>query len=330
MSVQSNAGKPPLHLGANVFGISFGLAGFAQAWSAASMLTRVATWPADALWILTAAVWLVTVIGYSANIVAGSRWRAQLMDPVHAPFTALVFIVPMMLGVTLAGHARGFGEAVFVVALIGTVLLGGWLTGEWIVADMRLAQWHPGYFLPTVAGGLIAAAGGATLGFRSLAYLMFGYGVICWLLLGTILLLRLFVEPALPVALLPTVAIDFAPPVVAGNAWFALNGGRLDVVALLIAGYGLLMLLVQIRLVPAYLRVPFGPGTWAFAFSYAAAFTVTIRWLAAEHVHRQQDWTYVLLAVITAGIGVLVARTVVGLATDTFLPRLPSEEPAVS
>jgi tellurite resistance protein len=330
MSVQASAGKPPLHLGANVFGISFGLAGLAQAWSAASMLTRVPTWPGDVLWILTAAVWLVTVIGYSANVIAGSRWRTQLMDPVHAPFTALAFVVPMMLGVTLAGQARGFGEAVFVVALIGTVLIGGWLTGEWIVADMRLEQWHPGYFLPTTAGGLIAAAGSATLGFRSLAYLMFGYGVICWLLLGSILLLRLFVEPALPVALLPTVAIDFAPPVVAGNAWFAINGGHLDVVALLLAGYALLMLLVQVRLIPAYLRVPFGPGIWAFAFSYAAAFTIAIRWLAAEHVHRQQDWTYVLLAVITAGIGALLVRTGIGLATDTFLPRLPSEEPAVA
>ena len=180
-------------------------------------------------------MWLVTVIGYSANVIAGSRWRTQLTDPVHAPFTALAFVIPMMLGVTLAGQARGFGEAVFVVGLIGTVLVGGRLTGEWIVADMRLAQWHPGYFLPTVAGGLIAAGG----------------------------------------------------------------------------------------------RVPFGPGVWAaFAFSYAAAFTVAIRWLAAEHVHRQQGWTYVLLAVITAGIGALLVRTGIGLATDTFLPRLPSEAPA--
>jgi hypothetical protein len=47
-------------------------------------------------------------------------------------------------------------------------------TMKWIVADLQLAQWHPGcpprnthpgYFLPTVAGGLIAAAGSAALGY---------------------------------------------------------------------------------------------------------------------------------------------------------------------
>jgi tellurite resistance protein len=319
------AGRAPLHLEAHLFAISFGLAGLAQSWSVAATLTDSPAWPGDALWVLTAAVWLVTVAGFIVNVTAGTRWRSLLADPVYGPFLALVFIVPMLFGAALAGHARGFGEVVFFAALIATVLIGGWMTGEWIVNDTQLGQWHPGYFLPTVAGGLIASACCAELGYPTLARLMFGYGVLCWLVLNSIVLQRLFIQPALPAPLLPTMAIELAPPVVAGSAWFEINGGNTDIVALMLAGYAILMALVQVRLTPVYVRAPFGPGSWAFAFAYAAAFTVSIRWLAAGHVHQQQVWTYLLLAVITAAIGALSIRTIADLARDNFLPRARSE-----
>jgi tellurite resistance protein len=174
-----------------------------------------------------------------------------------------------------------------------------------------------------VAGGLVAAGGSAVLGFPLLARLMFGYGSVCWLVLGSVVLARLFTQPLLPPALRPTMAIEVAPPVVAGSAWFAMNGNRPDTVAAVLAGYGALMVLVQLRLVPAYAAAPFGPGTWAFSFSYAAAFAVAIRWLAAGDVPGRRTATYVLLAVVSAMILALVVRTVSALARATFLPRRP-------
>jgi tellurite resistance protein len=149
---------------------------------------------------------------------------------------------------------------------------------------------------------------------------MFGYGTICWLILGTIILLRLFTAPALPVPLRPTIAIEVAPPVVAGNAWFLLNGGHVDAVAAGLAGYAVLMVLVQLRLIPVYRRVPFGPGWWAFSFSYAAAFTVSVNWLAAGRVPGRTGWTVAVLAVLTLGIVALAVPTVRRLARGTFFP----------
>jgi len=131
----------------------------------------------------------------------------------------------------------------------------------------------------------------------------------------------LFTQPSLPAALMPTLAIELAPPVVAGNAWFGINGNQPDTVAYLLAGYALLMVLVQIRLIPVYARLPFAAGMWAFSFSYAAAFTTGLRWLAAEHVAGQRPLTYGLLAVITAGFLALAVRTVVALVQGTLLPR---------
>ncbi|AGZ44060.1 potassium-tellurite ethidium and proflavin transporter [Actinoplanes friuliensis] len=267
------------------------------------------------------------MIWYARDVVRGGRLRTELKDPVFAPFTALVVIVPMLLGVALGGHARAAGEAVFLVALVLTVALGGWLSGEWIIADLQLAQWHPGYFLPTVAGGLIAAGGSAAFGHGTLAMLMFGYGVICWLVLGSIILLRLFTAPTLPMALRPTIAIEVAPPAVAGNAWFLINGGHLDAISAGLAGYAVLMVLVQLRMIPVYRQVPFGPGWWAYSFSYAAVVTLAVGWLGAEPVPGRTAWIAVLLGVLTVAVVALSIPTVRRLAQGSYLPST-AREPA--
>ena len=64
----------------------------------------------------------------------------------------------------------------------------------------------------------------AALGFAGLARLLFGHGATCWIILGSIILVRLFTRPALPAPLVPTSAIELAPPAFAGAAWFTING----------------------------------------------------------------------------------------------------------
>ncbi|MFF7604981.1 TDT family transporter [Streptomyces parvulus] len=310
-------------LAPNLFGISFGTAGLAQLWTLARHTTAVPEWPGVALWITAAVLWALTAAAYFANAASQKRLRSEPAHPTTGPFTALFPIIPMLLGVALAPYAGSAGKVVFVIGLVGTIAVGAWLTGAWIRLEMRLTDWHPGYFLPTVAGGLIAAGCAATFGWVRLSQLMFGYGTVCWFVLGSILLIRLFTQAALPAALLPTIAIEFAPAVVASNAWFTMNGGRADLVATALAGYALLMALVQLALTGTYRKAPFGPPYWSFAFSYAVGFTVTIRWLQAEHVPARTEITYALLGVATLAYGALFARTALGLVRGTFLPRLP-------
>jgi tellurite resistance protein len=305
----------------NVFGIAFGLSGLAEAWDVAARGTAIPAAVADVLWIVAAVVWLASLALYLTDVVRGQRLRTELSDPVFAPFVAVAAIVPMLLGGALTEHARAAGVGLFVAALVATVLLGAWLTGTWILGDLRLEQWHPGYFLPTVAGGLLASGTAASTGLPGLGWLMFGYGVVCWLVLGSILLTRLFTQPRLPLGLVPTMAIEVAPPVVAGAAWFALDGGVADPVAIAIAGYAGLMVLVQLRLVPLYRTVPFGLGWWAFSFSYCAVVVDGLRWLAAARTPDLTPWSAVLLAVASAAILALVVRSVTAVARGTFLPR---------
>jgi tellurite resistance protein len=317
-----------LHLPANLFAVAFGVAGLAQAWSAVTQLAGASEWPGDVLWIVAAVIWLVTLAAYLANVGAQRRWKTELSDPTFGPFTALIFIVPMLLGARLAEQARGAGEVVFGCGAVLVVLVGAWISGGWIIVDGDIRRWHPGYFLPTAAGGLLAGGASAALGFTRLSYVLFGLGITSFVVLASIISLRLYVEPSLPRPLLPTIAIELAPPVVAGNSWFAINGGKVDTLAAILAGLSLLMLLVQLRLIPLYRRATFGPGFWAFSFPFAAAVTYGVHWLAVEHVRSGTALGYALVGLLTAGFALLAARTVTGLIHGTFLPRVPAADQA--
>lgn len=311
-----------LHLTANLVAVAFGMAGLAQAWSTVTRLAGAPDWPGNVLWIVAALTWLVTLAGYLANVAAQRRWKTELSDPTFGPFTALIVIVPMLLGIPLAEQARSAGEGVFGCGAILTVLAGAWITAGWITLDGDIRRWHPGYYLPTAAGGLLAGGGSAALGLTTLSHVLFGMGIGCFLVLASIISQRLFVVPALPPPLLPTLAIEVAPPAVAGNSWLAINGGRADTPAAVLAGFTVLILLVQLRLISLCRRAPFGPGFWAFSFPFAAAVTFGVHWLAAEHVGGGTALGYVLVGILTAGFALLAARTVIGLIDGTFLPRV--------
>ncbi|GIH14935.1 hypothetical protein [Rugosimonospora africana] len=319
------SGKRPLQLPASLFAIAFGMAGLAQAWSTVTRLAGDSSWPANALWIVTAVVWLITLVAYLSNVAARHR-KAELSDLTFGPFTALIVIVPMLLGAPLAQQAKRAGEVVFICGAILMVLVGAWITGGWVTLDGDIQRWHPGYFLPTAAGGLLAGGESAMLGFTTLSRVLFGLGLGCFLILASIISYRLFVVAALPPPLLPTIAIELAPPVVAGSAWFAINGNRVDMFAGILAGFSGLMLAVQLRLIALYRRAKFGPGFWAFSFPFAAAVTDGVHWLAAEHVPGRGAIAYALVGVLSAGFVFLAARTVVGLANGTFLPRVPAAD----
>jgi tellurite resistance protein len=240
-----------------------------------------------------------------------------------APFISLLFIVPVLLSVPLAEQARGAGEVVFGCAAALTVLFGGWITGDWIARNGEIRRWHPGYYLPAAAGGLIAAGASAALGFTTLSHVLFGLGVGTYLLLGSIIGQRLFVVPELPPALLPTIAIELAPSVAAADSWFAINGGRVDTTVAVISGFAVLMLLAQLRLIPLYRTAPFGPAYWAFSFPVAAAVTCGLHWLDAEHVPGATGLGYAVVGLLSAGYLLLAARTAVALVNGTFLLRVP-------
>jgi len=146
-----------------------------------------------------------------------------------------------------------------------------------------------------------------------------GIGMITWLMLGPIILNRLYFRPGLPAALIPTLAIVIVPSVIAGNAYFVLTGGRIDLLAYVLAGYTVLMALVQLRLAPLYFKLTFSPGFWAFTFSYAATAAYALRWIHLAQFAGAAILGYVVLAAITLFVGGIALRSLVALRQGKFL-----------
>jgi tellurite resistance protein len=307
------------------FGIGFGLVGLAGMWLAAADAGLTPFWIGNALLALAALVWLAVIGGYSAYALSHrDTLRTDLTHPVLAPFVSLALITPMVLaarGVEPFAHTTGTVLVDVFIAL--TVLHGAWFTGQLIYAEYSVDQLHPGYFLPTVAGGLVAATSAAEMGQHQLGVVLFGYGVICWAILGSMILGRLIFRPALPPPLQPTLAIEIAPAAVASLGWFALGDGRIDGVAQFLAGYGVLMVLAQIRLLPAFLGLRFALGFWSFTFAWAAVGTSALHGIVEARPAGWISLAWVVLAAISALIGGIAVRTVIALRKGHLFPRAP-------
>ncbi|MDH6589929.1 tellurite resistance protein [Streptomyces sp. SAI-133] len=330
-ATEQSAGSPPRPIPLNFFGMPFGLLGVASTWLTAANYQRAPRAVGEALLLLAAAVWLLITIAYFARAVRLRSLVKDLTDPVAGPFASLCLITPMVIAAYgLYPHARLAGQVVVDIFLVLVVLLGGWFTGQWIYGGLDLDRFHPGFFLPTVAGGLLASVSAATVGQHRLGVAMLGLGAICWLILGSVIMARLLLRPMLPPPLQPTLAIEVAPAAVASLAYFALFGDSIDTVAAFLGGYGVLMVLAQLRLLPAFLKLKFMPSTWAFTFSWAAAVTVGIHWVERLRPPGAGAYTYVLLGLITVFVAGIAVRTVMAAVRRQLLPAAPPVQAAVS
>jgi tellurite resistance protein len=302
----------------NLFGIALGMAGLALAWHAAGPLLGIPQTVPDALDVLAAVLWLVLVGAY---LLQGPRViLADLRDPVLSPFVSASAITAMILAAALAQDAFTAGRVLVIVFLAATIAIGGWLTGQWMTGGIEPDSLHPGYLLPTAAGGLIGANAAAQVHLHALAEASFGIGVICWVLLSSMIMKRLFAGPALPSALGPTMAIELGVATVAGSAYFAVAGRTVSFLACALAGYAVLMAVVQVRLIPVYRRLSFTPGFWSFAFAYAAAASDALGWLAISRPPGTTGYAIVVITLLTGFVAWIAFRTVVLAVRGQLFP----------
>ncbi|MEO6999359.1 MAG: hypothetical protein ABI112_14860 [Terracoccus sp.] len=323
---------PPRRIPLNVFGMGFGLAGLATSWRIAADLDLSSHWVSDILAAVATVGWAGSVVAYLRYAVATSGALSRdLHDMTAGPFVSLAVITPILLVADgIAPYSQVVAAVVIDVLAVLVLLLGGWFTGFWMRGGTELDRLHPGYFLPTVAGGLVASAGLAEVGQQRFAEVMLGLGLVCWAIIGSMILGRLIFRPPLPDALAPTLAIEVAPAAVASLAHFFANGGQVDFFAAVLAGYGLLMVTAQLPLLPRYLRLSFSLGTWAFTFSWTAVAGATLFWIDSTRFVGDRVGSYLVLAAITGLVGGIAARTVLAAFHGRLLPAVvAASEPAL-
>jgi tellurite resistance protein len=314
--------KPARSIPLNFFGIPFGLLGLADCWLVAANFGLAPVMIGRLLVAVAVIVWVV--VGYAH--LRGMRadhvsLGTNLADQIAGPFASLAVIMPMLAAADALYPLTHTAGTVVVDVLIGaTVVLSGWFMGQWIYRPLELAKVHPGYFLPSVAGGLVASASAGLIGQLRLAEMLFGLGLMSWIVLGSVILGRLVVGPPLPGPLMPTIAIEVAPAAVATFAAFVIDGHRVDTLVRVLAGYGVFMIIAQLRLLPAYRRLSFMPSFWAFTFSWAAVTFAGLFWLGVTRPTGWRAESYVALTLITAFIGAIAARTALALRRGQLLP----------
>lgn len=299
----------------NAFGISFGLSGLAGTWSEAAQSLDVSTIISEGLWVAAALAWAITLVIYLRRRSTRVKIVDDLHHPVLGPFAALVPVTGMLLGVHLHASWPIAGSIIVGVMVTVSAAFGAWFVAQLLISPRGFPVVHGGYLLPTVAAGLISAQSLASVGADDLAIAFLGVGVLFWLFMGALVLTRAVAGPEIPGGLLPSLAIFAAPPAVAGNAWWVMNGGHVDHITTLLAGTMVALLAPVILLLRRFQEQTFSIGFWAFTFTTAASGTFALRLLDHVDALAADIASWAVLAAATAIIGGIVIRTVVMWST---------------
>jgi tellurite resistance protein len=256
---------------ASYFSVTLGLAGLGSAWRRAHLVWGYPAAMGELVEALATLVWAYLLVGYIAKwIWARESALAEVRDPIQCCFIGLVGVATMLVAGAVMPYSRAIALALLIVGGTFTVLFGIWRSGTMWSSERADNATTAVLYVPTVAGGFVTATLLGAMGWRDWGQLAFGAALFSWLAIESVLLRRLYIGPALPVPLRPTMGVQLAPPAVGLVAYLSVSTGAPGMVAHALLGYALLqtfVLLVRLRWV---FEQPFVPSYWGFSFAVTA------------------------------------------------------------
>lgn len=327
-SISTPDAPPRLSLGgiaastpAAYFGMVLGLAGLGNGWRVATKLWGCSPSISESILTLAALVWAVLLFLYIVKFaVARDKVLAEAAHPVQCCFIGLIGVATMLIAGAALPHLRLLALVLFVVGFVFTIGFGVWRTGGLWRGGRDPATNTAVLYLPTVAGSFVSATVASALGFTELGQMAFGAGMFSWLAIESVLLHRLLTAPETAVALRPTLGIQLAPAPVGSVAYLSVAGGMPDVFAHALIGYGILQLLVLVRLSPWILEGGLSVSLWAFSFG-ATSLAVSPLRLATAADPIMVSWLAVVLFLLA---NVLIIALVVMTLWLLFSGRMYS------
>jgi tellurite resistance protein len=304
------------------FGMVLGVFGLGSTWRYGASIGLVPHWVGEVAVLAGCAVWLVlTAIYVYRCLTAWDGVVAEWRDPATFSFISLVPAGGILVSAGLHPY----------VPAVAAVLLWAGIVGQLAFAAIRCAPlWSgtqpleattPGFYLPLVAANFISAIGLGAAGHDELGYLFLGAGVVSWLTLEPLITHRLRTAPELAPRARGVIGVQLAPAFVACYAYLSINGGRFDTVALVLFGYGVLQLLLMLRLWRWILAGGFTPGLWAFSFAFAAMGNTGLRLVHSQPETAVRVVAIAVVALATALLLALVVGTTILLLRGRLVPR---------
>lgn len=316
---------------ASYFAIVLGIAGLANAWRAASEVWHLTPLVGEWLYALAAAIWLVLIVLYASKaLLASEQLAADAAHPVQCCFIGLVGVSTMLMAAGLIRYSSVGATYLFVAGLLFTISFGVWRTGGLWKGGRDPSTLTAVLYLPTVAGSFVAATVVSGLGHPDWGQLAFGAGMFSWVAMESVLLHRLLTGPTTDVSLRPTLGIQLAPAPVGAVAYFAVGSGTPDLFVHALIGYGVLQLLILLRLSLWIAESGLTPGLWAFSFGLTTIATTPIRLVGHGDSGAMSILAPMLLAIANIAIFLLILMTVYLLGRGQMFRSPPSLVKAAS
>ena len=288
--------------------IALGLGGLGGSWRTAVAL-GAPTWPALSLSLLSLVAWITITTMYLLK--GGRRPRAFIADMRHPEQGFALGYIPLIPLLLLAHAPRTSGFRILDLGLAAVWAFGtAALVAHWITTPRDRHAIHPGFSLPVVGGPFIACISLQTRGWHALAQGLFMLGVYFGVTFGSLIVGRLMTEQRLSASRFPTLAVLMVPPATASIAWFGLNGDRATTFGIGLAAVLAMMALIQLFILPDYLRRPFTISFWSFSFPVASTANTVGHWAIAAPSPASRVLTWSMLTIATAIIGLLAVLTV--------------------
>lgn len=292
------------------FGVPLGLAGLGGGWSAARGSLGSPIWPEETLYGAATALWLVlTVLYVFRGLRRKGTFRSDLKHEVAGPFASFIPLVGMLLSSHYSQYLPPWGAWLCVASIAALAIVAAQLLAHWVTGGVSMQSIHPGYLLPVVAGSFVASIGFSSLHVHGAAMAAFGVGVFFWLVVGTVVTVRLMTGGALAPAAKTGLSAYLAAPATANIAWMVSHPGPVGTVQLGLTGVLVMMALMQVMLLPQYRKLPFSPAFWVFTFPVGATTNYAIRWLAATSLPGREIYAWTILGLATAFTLAIAART---------------------
>lgn len=300
------------HLPVTLFASVMGLGGLSLVWRRAALVFGVPTWPTVTLFWVAVAVYAFLLVAYAAKWVRHPEAaRAELRHPIRMAFVPTITISMLILATAGQTLVPALARPLWWLGGIGHLILTVIVLGAWFErSDIGLTQVTPAWFIPIV-GNVITPLAAPALGSMELAWLAFSVGLIFWVALLPVLLLRVLLhEQPIPAKLLPTLAIFIAPPAIIGLSWGVLTGTSGGPVFRIFLGATFGFVALVAAQLPRLARVPFALPYWAYTFPMTAA---TVIATAAAGMLPGQWYDVVAVALIAVSTLIVLSVAVLTL-----------------
>jgi tellurite resistance protein len=310
-----------------LYPIALGLGGLGGAWRTAVGLGAPA-WPAVCLTVLSFSVWLTVTGMYARHGGANPRaFGADLRNTEQGFALGYIPLIPLVL-LTRVPPSPFFSALTLGLVAVWAMLTAA-LVAHWITTPRDRHAIHPGFSLPVVGGPFIASISLQANGWHQLAEGVFIVGVYFWLTFGTLIIGRLMTGQRLSDARFPTMATLMVPPATGGIAWFGLNDNRITTIGTGLAAVLVMMALVQLFILPDYLRRPFTISAWSFSFPLASAANTAGHWAIAAPRPGEIVLAWSTLVIATGAVGLLAVLSVRMVLRTLGVVRYRNAHPGV-